>query len=86
MYKQTRIIMKDLIVEGRALQDKFSTMLVEVDFGSDVEKVKETSNFDVVIPNSFDSLKKITGITSFKFFVLLLKKDQQNQMLIRLKI
>ena len=56
--------MKDLIVEGRALQDKFSTMLVEVDFGSDVEKVKETSNFDVVIPNSFDSLKKITGITS----------------------
>lgn len=64
MYNQIRTIMKDLIVEGRELQDKFSTMLMEVEFGSDVEKVKETSNFDVVIPNSFDSLKKITGITS----------------------
>jgi hypothetical protein len=78
--------MKDLIVEGRELQNKFSTLLIEVDFGGDFEKVKETSKFDVVIPNSFDSLKKLTGMnsfsldkvkpkTAFQIFCVVAKKD-----------
>lgn len=54
--------MKDLVKEGRELQDKVVQNLKEQPFSGDAESVKESSTYEVVIPNSFDSFKKITGM------------------------
>jgi hypothetical protein len=81
--------MRDLIVEGRDLQDKisenFRTILKEADVIADSELVKDTDKFSVVIPNSLDALKKITGnpqidlsmvdeATPFQIFCVIFKK------------
>lgn len=77
--------MKDLVIEGRELQDKIYKNLKEDSFSGDAEQVKANSTYEVVIPNSFNSFKKITGMTTidlnkikpkvaFQIFCILAKK------------
>jgi hypothetical protein len=81
--------MRDLVKEGRELQDKitenFRTTINEVDIPTDSEIVKDTDNYVVLIPNSLDTLKKIIGNvdlnlsavgekTSFQVFCVLFKE------------
>lgn len=81
--------MRDLVKEGRELQDRltesFKVILNEVDYPSDSEVVKENDKMVVIIPNSLESLKKIIGNvnldlskvdekTSFQVFCVLFKE------------
>jgi len=79
------IQMKDLVKEGRELQDRVLENLKEQSFSGDAESVKESSTYEVVIPNSFDAFKKITGMSridlskvkpkvAFQIFCALAKK------------
>lgn len=60
--------MKDLVKEGRELQDRvtenFRATILEINVPSDSELVKETDKLIVVIPNTLDSLKRIVGSTN----------------------
>lgn len=53
--------MKDLVKEGRELQDKVVKKIREADITPDSERVKETNEYEVVIPNSLDALKKMSN-------------------------
>ena len=81
--------MRDLVKEGRELQDKitenFRTAVNEVDIPTDSEVVKENDKLVVVIPNTLETLKKIIGNvnldlskveekTSFQVFCVLFKE------------
>lgn len=81
--------MRDLVKEGRELQDKitesFKVALNEVDYPSDSEVVKENDKIVVIIPSTLESLKKIIGNvnldlskveekTSFQVFCVLFKE------------
>ena len=79
--------MKDLVKEGRELQDKVVKKIREADITPDSERVKETNEYEVVIPNSLDALKKMSNNTLinldkvkpkqlFKYFLLLQKISQ----------
>jgi hypothetical protein len=81
--------MRDLVKEGRELQDRvvesFKINIDEIDIPTDSEVVKETDSYVVLIPNSLNTLKKIIGNvdldlsavgekTSFQVFCVLFKE------------
>lgn len=82
--------MKDLVKEGRELQDRmaenFKANIFEINIPSDSELVKETDKLIVIIPNTLDALKRIVGSTnidlskvnektSFQVFAVIFKED-----------
>lgn len=81
--------MRDLVKEGRELQDKitenFRAAVNELDVPADSEVLKENDKLLVVIPNTLETLKKIIGNvnldlskveekTSFQVFCVLFKE------------